>query len=284
MLPILTAFAGTTAFAPLPFAPPPSTLTETSETHTAPQSLHAFTCTVCHPLGALTGPFIDWPAKTGVDVLLSSEYPTYLTGREEQESALMVRLKGDPTTAPFDGLEICVPAIAERSAARNMKEARERLLIVFIQYLRRSRSCVVLWPRRFPFAGRMHTHSCQCAVVKRSTRRSFPPPHLRPVARGKCSPDSSLAGRDCTEERSVQASAQSPRRSPFNIERNARMRFSFWGGLSKRQSCDRQSYGSANLCAWWVPVRRERSLRLQARYALYKFPCLSRSSIQTCVY
>lgn len=83
-------------------------------------------------------------------MLLSREYPTAITGREEQESALMMRLKVDPTAEPFEGLEMLVPAIAGSSAAIIMREARERLLIDFIEIPSPDKKLNLPWLRVFP--------------------------------------------------------------------------------------------------------------------------------------
>jgi hypothetical protein len=59
MLLTFTAFEGTTDVAPLlaSFAVAPAvTSIETSVTQMAPLSPHTFTCSVCEPLGAPTGP------------------------------------------------------------------------------------------------------------------------------------------------------------------------------------------------------------------------------------
>jgi hypothetical protein len=45
----------------------------------------------------------------------------------------MVRLKGDGTSAPLAGLETMVPAAAGNETAMRMKQARERLLTIFME-------------------------------------------------------------------------------------------------------------------------------------------------------
>jgi hypothetical protein len=71
-----TAFDGTTEVAPLlaAFAVAPAvTSIVTSVTHAAPLSPQTFTCRVCDPLGAATGPSMYVAFHDEVCVLLSSE-------------------------------------------------------------------------------------------------------------------------------------------------------------------------------------------------------------------
>jgi hypothetical protein len=68
MLPTRTASEGTTEV-----ALPPVTSIETSVTQTFPLSLQTFTCRVCQPFGAETGPFMLSVGKLEVLELLSRE-------------------------------------------------------------------------------------------------------------------------------------------------------------------------------------------------------------------
>src|SRR5581483_272537 len=111
MPPIAAAFDGTTAMPPPPPLLPP-TLMETSVTQMPPWLFHIFTCNVCQPLGAVTGPLMYQSFQAEVCVLSSSEYPTPVTGREEHESAHMLRVKGEETPCPLVGLTIVVCASA----------------------------------------------------------------------------------------------------------------------------------------------------------------------------
>jgi hypothetical protein len=76
MLLTLTAFDGITEVDPdeaVAEVAPAATSMETSVTQTAPEPLHTFTCKVCQPLGAATGPLMYCAGQLEVLALLSKE-------------------------------------------------------------------------------------------------------------------------------------------------------------------------------------------------------------------
>ena len=77
MLLTLTAFDGIIEAEPdeavVEVAAPAATSMETSVTQTAPEPLHTFTCKVCQPLGAATGPSMYCTGQLEVLALLSKE-------------------------------------------------------------------------------------------------------------------------------------------------------------------------------------------------------------------
>ena len=129
MLLTFVSFDGTTANAPLDvaLAPASSTSTVTSVTHTPPLSFQTFTCNVCHPLGAPTGPSILCAFQDDVEELLSSEYPTAVTGFEEHELALISRVKGEETCSLLVGFEMVVCANADNEEI-SIKVKGEKIL------------------------------------------------------------------------------------------------------------------------------------------------------------
>ena len=122
-----TAFEGITEFGPLEI------LTDTSVTHTSPYPSQALTCTVCQPVGALTGPFICCPEKIAVYVLLSSENPTAVTLCEEHVLESVVKLNGDDTWAPLVGLMTTVCANPGTVNVATIKKKWAKFLTFFIE-------------------------------------------------------------------------------------------------------------------------------------------------------
>src|SRR5579862_6441751 len=153
---------------------------DTSVTQTAPLVFQTLTCKVCQPPGAPTGPSIWSSCQLEVFALLSREYPTALTGREEQELALMWRVKGEETCWPLVGLMITVCAKTGAVARASVIQAQQRRFVRCIE-----NSFIGLSAVRTAIR---HTTSCQHSSAGWTVRQGPGTTLLRILERERTSP------------------------------------------------------------------------------------------------